>query len=133
MPFERVMLIAKSESKGSKTPERRKPIAAVCTGQLAQMNRENQVARTEEHAENQRSDQEIVAFGYFFHNVISLIIQIRYFEILAKMSFFEVKKIPPDKNLKGRLSVLPPLFQQAIADLNSPRAAFFDKCNTLTL
>jgi hypothetical protein len=56
--------------------------------------------------------------------VISLIIQIRYFEILAKMSFFEVKKIPPDKNLKGRLSVLPPLFQQAIADLNSPRAAF---------
>ena len=91
MPFERVMLIAKSESKGSKTPERRKPIAA-CTGQLAQMNRENQVARTEEHAENQRSDQEIVAFGYFFHNVISLIIQIRYFEILAKMSFFEVKK-----------------------------------------
>ncbi|KLA46396.1 ATP-dependent serine protease [Ligilactobacillus ruminis] len=97
------------------------------------MNRENQVARTEEHAENQRSDQEVVAFGYFFHNVISLIIQIRYFEILAKMSFFEVKKIPPDKNLKGRLSVLPPLFQQAIADLNSPRAAFFDKCNTLTL
>ena len=48
-------------------------------------------------------------------------------------AFFEVKKIPPDKNLKGRLSVLPPLFQQAIADLNSPRAAFFDKCNTLTL